>query len=128
MRMSGRWFEKSHHGKKTETNKSLCPETSLLGDGGSDHFVEGVVFAFAGWCNVHGGGANILLLEASLKQVRHLRLLRIIDRQYEAACALYLFSRFIIYSGIITECKLHLANLNGAVQPVQCYTAYANED
>lgn len=123
MRMSGRWFEKSHHGKKkkTETNKSLCLEILLLGDGGSDHLVEGVVFAFAGWCNVHGGGANILLLEASLKQVRHLRLLRIIDRQYEAACALYLFGWFIIYSGIITECRLHLANLTGAVQPVQCY-------
>lgn len=104
--------------KKKETNKSLCPEILLLGDGGSDHLVEGVVFAFAGWCNVHGGGANILLLEASLQQVRHLCLLRIIDRQYEAACTFYLFSWFIIYSRIITECRLHLANLTGDVQPV----------
>lgn len=101
--MSGRRFEKSHHGKKTETNKRLCLEILLLGDGGSDHLVEGVVFAFAGWCNVHGGGANILLLEASLKQVRHLRLLRIIDRQHEAA-----FAPFISSAGLSFTLELSL--------------------
>lgn len=52
-----------------------CPSTLLLNDGGSDHLFEGIVFAFAGRCNVHGGGADILFLEAGLEQMRNLRLL-----------------------------------------------------
>lgn len=55
--------------------------TLLFDDGGSDHLVEGIVFAFTGCCNVHGGGANLLLLEAGLEQMRHLGLLKIINRQ-----------------------------------------------
>lgn len=57
-----------------------CLRTLLLDDGGCDHLIEGIVFAFAGWCNVHGGGANFLLLEAGLQQMRHLGLLKIINR------------------------------------------------
>lgn len=55
--------------------------TLLFEDGGSDHLFEGIVFAFTGWCNVHGGGANLLLLEAGLEQMRHLGLLKIINRK-----------------------------------------------
>lgn len=91
MRRSERWFKKFHNSKKTETNKTPCDEKLLLDDGGSDHLVEGIVFAFAGRCDVHGGGADVLLLEAGLEQMRHLGLLRIIDRRCEAACTLYLF-------------------------------------
>ena len=64
-------------------------QTLLLDDGWSDHLVEGVVFAFFGRCNVHGGGANLLLLEAGLQQMRHLGLLRIINRGGQCAAALY---------------------------------------
>lgn len=92
MRRSERWFKKCHNGKKNpEKNKTLCDEKLLLDDGGSDHLVEGIVFAFAGRRDVHGGGADVLLLEAGLEQMRHLGLLRIIDRRCEAACTLYLF-------------------------------------
>lgn len=42
--------------------------------------MEGVVFAFSRRYNVHGVGANLLLLEAGLEQMRHLRLLKIINR------------------------------------------------
>lgn len=52
-----------------------CPLTLLLNDRWSDHLIERVVFAFTGWCNVHCGGADILLLEASLEQMRSLCLL-----------------------------------------------------
>ncbi len=68
--------------KKKQTKKRLqCLQTLLLDDGGSDHFIEGIVFAVAGWCNVHGGGANLLLLEAGLEQMRQLGLLKIINRR-----------------------------------------------
>lgn len=56
-------------------HKKQCPSTSLLNDGGSDHLREGIIFAFAGRRNVHGGGADFLLLEASLEQMRNLCLL-----------------------------------------------------
>lgn len=55
--------------------------TLLFENGGSDHLIEGIVFAFTGWNNVHGGGANLLLLEPGLEQVRHLGLLEIINRE-----------------------------------------------
>lgn len=55
-------------------------QTLLLDDGGSDHLIEGIVFAIAGWCNVHGGSANILLLEAGLEQMRYLGLLENINK------------------------------------------------
>lgn len=71
-------FEKARPGKKKRKGHL---GTLLLDDGGSDHLVEGIVFAFAGWCNVHGGGANVLLLEAGLEQMRHLCLLKIINRR-----------------------------------------------
>lgn len=66
--------------KKKKKKKSHLG-TLLLDDGGSDHLVEGIVFAFAGRCNVHGGGANVLLLEAGLEQMWHLCLLKIINRR-----------------------------------------------
>lgn len=60
--------------KKME-HKRQCPSTLLLDDGGSDHLSEGIIFAFAGRCNVHGGGADFILLESGLEQMRNLRLL-----------------------------------------------------
>lgn len=60
--------------------EKLCSLTLLLDDGGSDHLIEGIVFAITGWCNVHGGCANILLLEAGLEQMRHLGLLENINK------------------------------------------------
>lgn len=74
-------FVKAHPGKKEKETRKGHLGTLLLDDGGSDHLVEGIVFAFAGRCNVHGGGANVLLLEAGLEQMRHLCLLKIINRR-----------------------------------------------
>ena len=48
-------------------DKKQCLRTLLLDNGGSDHLIEGIVFAFTGRCNVHGGGADILLLEAGFE-------------------------------------------------------------
>lgn len=66
---------KAHWSKK---KKSLLNAVKILlfDNGGSDHLVEGVVFALAGRCDVHGGGANLLLLEAGLEQMGHLGLLK----------------------------------------------------
>lgn len=51
-------------------------EGLLFEDGGGDHLVEGVVFALGGRGDVHQAGAYAVLLEASLQQPRHLRLLK----------------------------------------------------
>lgn len=56
-------------------HKKQRPSTLLLNNGGSDHLSEGIIFAFAGWRNVHGGSADFLLLEASLEQMGNLCLL-----------------------------------------------------
>ena len=48
----------------------------LFKNGGSDHLVKGVVFAFSWGYNVHGGGGNLLLLESGLEQMGHLGLLK----------------------------------------------------
>lgn len=63
----------------------LCP--LFFHNSGSDHLLEGVVFAFSGWFNVHGGGANLLLLEAGLEQMGHLGFLKIINRDRERRLA-----------------------------------------
>lgn len=75
----------------------------LFINGGSYHLIEGVVFAFAGWYDVHGGGADLVLLEAGLEEMGHLRLLRIIDRvdQRKLACGLV-----CLYSWLILTLKL----------------------
>lgn len=90
MTASERWFKKFYNGKMVKKKTKHIRLFLLLDNGGSDHLVEGVVFAFARRCDVHGGGADVLLLEAGLEQMRHLGFLRIIDRRCEAACTLYL--------------------------------------
>lgn len=76
-RLAGTLCEKAHCGKKKRKkgHKRQCPSTLLLDDGGGDHLSEGIIFAFAGGCNVHGGGADFILLESGLEQMRNLRLL-----------------------------------------------------
>lgn len=54
---------------------------SVLDDGRRDHLIEGVVFALGGRCNVHGGAADLVLLEAGLQQTGHLGLLQTINTQ-----------------------------------------------
>lgn len=49
--------------------------TLLLNDAWSDHLIERIIFAITGWCSVHCAGSDILLLEASLEQMRNLCLL-----------------------------------------------------
>lgn len=66
---------------KKKKRLQQCLQMLLLDDGGSDHLIEGIVFAIARCYNVHGGGANLLLLEPGLEQMRHLGLLKIINRQ-----------------------------------------------
>lgn len=70
----------TRHITDKKKKEKQCPLTLLLDDGGSDHLIEGIVFAIAGWCNVHGGSANIPLLEAGLEQMRYLGLLENINK------------------------------------------------
>ena len=48
----------------------------LLENGWCNHFVEGIIFAISRGNDVHQGCADVLLLEASLDQMRHLGLLK----------------------------------------------------
>lgn len=77
--------QKAHLNIKRLQQQRLCP--LFFHNSGSDHLLEGVVFAFSGWFNVHGGGANLLLLEAGLEQMGHLGFLKIINRDRERRLA-----------------------------------------
>lgn len=85
----GRGQRKRHVREKKKKKKKLhwCLYTLFFYNSGSDHLAEGIVFAFTGWFNVHGGGANLLLLEACFDQMRHLGLLEIINGRGERRSA-----------------------------------------
>lgn len=51
-----------------------------LENGWRNHFAEGIIFALRRGNDVHQGCADVLLLEASLKQVGHLGLLKARER------------------------------------------------
>lgn len=73
--------------EKKKKKLHWCLYTLFFYNSGSDHLAEGIVFAFTGWFNVHGGGANLLLLEACFDQMRHLGLLEIINGRGERRSA-----------------------------------------
>lgn len=81
--------------------------TLLLEYGGRDHLIEGVVFAFSGWCNVHVGGAYVLPLEAGLQQMRHLGLLKIINRHCELVKARPLTA--LSFTLKLSQLRIHVA-------------------
>lgn len=52
-----------------------------LENGWRNHFAEGIIFALRRGNDVHQGCADVLLLEASLKQMGHLGLLTARERE-----------------------------------------------